>query len=120
MTSTETSDHMFWMALDKLVSSSKVVVDRPKGTHHPRFDEIIYPLDYGFLDGTSAMDGTGIDVFVGSGATERVNAVICTVDCMKRDSEIKILLGCDESEMEVVLSFLNQGPMKGILIRREA
>jgi inorganic pyrophosphatase len=42
----------FWEALDTLVSSSKLVIDRPKGTHHPRFSEIIYPVDYGYLENT--------------------------------------------------------------------
>lgn len=44
------------------------------------------------LDGQAeAMDGAGIDVWVGS-AKKQVDAIMCIVDLMKRDSEIKILI----------------------------
>ena len=56
----------FWAALDKLVETSEIVIDRAKGTPHPRYTEYIYPLDYGYLDGTSSMDGEGIDLWLGS------------------------------------------------------
>ena len=42
-----------------------------------------------------------------------------TVDWMKRDSEIKILIGCTEEEKEIVYKTHNETEfMKGILIRR--
>lgn len=64
------------------------------------------------------MDGSGIDVWVGS-AEKKVNAVICTVDLMKRDSEIKILIGCTEEELKIVYETHNESEnMKGVLIRR--
>lgn len=64
------------------------------------------------------MDGSGIDVWVGS-AEKKVNAVICTVDLMKRDSEIKILIGCTEEELKIIYETHNESEnMKGILIRR--
>ncbi len=37
------------------------------------------------------MDGAGIDVWVGSG-DKTVDAIMCIVDLMKKDSEIKILI----------------------------
>lgn len=108
----------FWSAIDKLVSKSKVIIDRPKGTQHPRFD-FSYPLDYGYLENTSSMDGGGIDVWVGSGNTGLCDAIICTVDLLKNDSEIKLLLGCTEQEKETALRFHNDSEyMKGIMIRR--
>lgn len=78
----------FWTALDELVSSSEIVIDRPKGSAHPRFPAFIYKVDYGYLKDTSSMDGAGIDVWVGSGE-KKIDAVICVVDLRKRDSEIK-------------------------------
>lgn len=111
------SDTAFWMAIDKLVSESKVVIDRPKGTKHPRFD-FIYPLDYGYLKNTSSMDGGGIDVWSGSN-TNLCDAIICTVDLFKKDSEIKLLLGCTEEEKEIAMRFHNDSEyMKGVMIRR--
>ena len=108
----------FWNALDELVNTSEIVIDRPKGSAHPRFPDFIYRVDYGYLKNTASMDGGGIDVWVGSDG-KRIDAVMCIVDLMKRDSEIKILIGCTEEEkMEVYRTHNETQFMKGILIRR--
>ena len=108
----------FWSAIDELVSSSEIVIDRPKGSAHPRFPDFIYKVDYGYLKDTSSMDGAGIDVWVGSGE-KKVDAIMCIVDLTKRDSEIKILIGCTEEEkLEVYKTHNETEYMKGILIRR--
>ena len=52
----------FWAAIDRLVSESQVIIDRAKGSKHPRYD-FVYSMDYGYLQGTSSMDGGGIDVW---------------------------------------------------------
>ena len=108
----------FWEALDKLVSNSEIVIDRPKGSAHPRFPNFIYKVDYGYLKDTTSMDGAGIDVWVGSG-NKKIDAIMCIVDLMKKDSEIKILIGCTEEEkMEVYRTHNETQYMKGIIIRR--
>ena len=108
----------FWLALDQLVESSEIVIDRPKGSAHPRYPDIIYQLDYGYLKNTASMDGEGIDVWLGTGE-RKVDAVMCTVDLVKRDSEIKILIGCTEAEKVYIDEHYNvDATMKGILIRR--
>ena len=115
----ETYNESFWKAADKLVSSGKIVIDRPKGSRHPRFPNMEYKVDYGYIENTLSMDGGGIDVWLGSLADKKVNAIICTVDLMKKDSEIKLLIGCTEEEMNTVHEFHNDSEfMKGILIRR--
>lgn len=112
-------DNDFWKAIDTLVSSGKIVIDRPKGSAHPRFPNIKYKVDYGYIENTSSIDGGGIDVWLGSLAAKQVNAIICTVDLMKKDSEIKLLIGCTEEEINTVYEFHNDSEfMKGILIRR--
>ena len=112
------NNRAFWCALDQLVAGSEIVIDRPKGTAHPRYPEFIYRVDYGFLKATSAMDDAGIDVWVGSGKKE-IDAIMCIVDLMKRDSEIKILIGCTEEEKAIICKTHNETEfMKGILIRR--
>ena len=60
------TESTFWPVLDRLVATSKIVIDRPKGSPHPRHPSFRYPLDYGYLQGTLAPDGDGIDVWVGS------------------------------------------------------
>lgn len=108
----------YWQALDDLVATCKLVVDRPKGSAHPRFPSFIYPLDYGYLDGTSAMDGGGIDVWVGSLPDRTFNAIVCTVDLSKNDAEVKLMLGCSEEDIALILEVLNVGPMSAIAVRR--
>ena len=108
----------FWDTLDELVNNSEIIIDRPKGSAHPKYPDFIYRVDYGYLTNTSSMDGAGIDVWVGSGE-RKVNAVMCIVDLQKKDSEIKILIGCTEEEKSIVYETHNKTPfMKGILIRR--
>lgn len=108
----------FWEALDELAANSEIVIDRPKGTAHPKYPDFIYKVDNGYLKGTSSMDGAGIDVWVGSGE-KKIDAIMCIVDLMKKDSEIKILIGCTEEEKASVYETHNETPfMKGVLIRR--
>lgn len=108
----------FWNALDKLVAQSEIIIDRPKGTAHPKYPDFIYEVEYGYLKNTSSMDGGGIDVWVGTGE-KKIDAIICIVDLMKRDSEIKILIGCTEEEKAIVYETHNETDfMKGILIER--
>lgn len=112
-------DQTFWEAIDTLVKESKVVIDRPKDSSHPRFPDMVYPVDYGYLENTTSPDGNGIDVYQGTGFSRKVDAVLCTVDLVKRDSEIKLLIGCTTEEKRIILDFHNNSEyMKGILIER--
>lgn len=108
----------FWTILDDLVASSTVTIDRPKGTAHPKWGHIIYPLDYGYLEKTTAMDGGGIDVWIGSLPGHRVTGVITTVDLNKRDAEVKILVGCTSAEAEAALATHNTFSQAGLLCLR--
>ena len=50
---------------------------------------------------------------------KEITGIICIVDMLKRDSEIKILIGCTEEETAIVYETHNEtDSMKGILIRR--
>jgi inorganic pyrophosphatase len=116
---TPTNNAQFWAALDRLTAQSGIVIDRPKGSRHPKYPDFLYPVDYGYLANTHAMDGGGIDVWKGT-AGDTIDAVICTVDLLKRDSEIKILVGCSEEEKRIIFEAHNNSEyMKGIMIRRE-
>lgn len=116
---TDTYNTDFWRTLDELVRQSKIIIDRPKGTAHPKFPDFIYKVDYGYLENTSSMDGAGIDVWVGTEESKSIDAIMCIVDTMKKDSEIKILIGCTEEEKEIIYKTHNETQyMKGILIKR--
>ena len=111
----------FWRALDRLIYESEIVIDRPKGSCHPKYRDMIYPLDYGYLKNTSSMDGQGIDVWCGSQREKSLRAIVVIVDLWKRDSEIKLLIGTTEEEARTVYDFHNNNgdAMQGILIPRE-
>lgn len=113
------ADDLFWQRLEQLVAQCRVVIDRPAGSIHPRYADFRYPHDYGYLEGTLAMDQGGIDVWRGSLHEQTVSAVICTVDLVKKDAELKILLGCTEEEAREILAVHNSGPQSGILLLRE-
>lgn len=108
----------FWQHLDRLVNECPPIIDRPAGSAHPRYPEFIYPHDYGYLSGTCAVDGGGIDVWRGSGDPTRVTAVICCVDLVKHDAELKLLLGCLPSEAGEIVAIHNGGGQSAIMLRR--
>ena len=92
--------------VDQLIASTKIVIDRPRGSVHPRFE--------------ASMDGGGTDVWVSTDPAGEVNVVLCVVDLMNGDSEIKILIGCTKQEKERIYQLHNETQfMKGILIQRE-
>ncbi|MBR6185190.1 MAG: inorganic pyrophosphatase [Clostridia bacterium] len=39
-------------------------IDRPLGSSHPRHPEMVYPINYGYVDGIYAGDGAEQDVYV--------------------------------------------------------
>ncbi|NMD54862.1 MULTISPECIES: inorganic pyrophosphatase [Tsukamurella] len=102
----DTASDRYFLALDEIVRGSEVVIDRPRGSAHPRYPEVVYPLDYGYLAATIGGDGDGIDVFVGSATGAGVVAVALTSDPRKRDTEIKVLIDCGPDEVEHVRHFL--------------
>ena len=108
----------FWDYLEQLVASSQLKIDRPIGTCHPRYPELVYPMDYGYLEGTLAADGAGIDVWLGASGKRDLSGVILTVDLLKRDTEIKILLGCIAKEIQTILDFHNAKSMRAVLVCR--
>ena len=48
-----------------------------------------------------------------------MTAVICTVDMVKRDAEVKILLGCTDREAQEILGAHNTELMAGLLVERK-
>ena len=108
----------FWDYLDRLVESSQIIIDRPRGSTHPRYPEIVYPFDYGYLAETASSDGGGIDRWGGSLPGQKRNALLVIVDLQKRDSEIKLLLGCTPNEIDTIFNFQNSGEMRAELLLR--
>jgi inorganic pyrophosphatase len=97
----------------QLPITNPLIIDRPPGTSHPRYREMIYPLDYGYLENTTSSDGSGIDVWLGSlnsmtddQRAKTLTGILCTFDTVKRDAEIKLLIGCSEEDIRIIRHFL--------------
>lgn len=41
-----------------------VTVDRPLGSVHPKHNDIVYPINYGYVNGVFALDGEEQDVYI--------------------------------------------------------
>ncbi len=109
----------FWLYLQRLVDTSRVVLDRPRGSLHPRYGNQPYPVGYGYLAGTAAIDAGGVDIWVGSLHKMEVVGALCTVDLQKKDTELKILIDCTAGEIVEILRFVNQGDMRAVYLKRE-
>lgn len=109
----------FWEMLERIVEKSNLIIDRPQGSIHPKYSDIIYEINYGYLENTTSMDNGGIDCWCGSMQNKVVNGIVVTVDEVKNDSEIKILISCNEEEIKKIISFHNNQKMKGIYIKNE-
>jgi inorganic pyrophosphatase len=106
----------FWPRLAALLAEHPVVVDRPRGSTHPKKKGLVYPLDYGFVRGLRSGDGGGVDVWVGSLRSRRINGILCTLDLDKRDMEVKILIGCSAAERRKVLALHNRFSHRAVLV----
>lgn len=41
-----------------------VTVDRPLGSHHPKYKDMYYPINYGYIEGVIAPDGEEQDAYI--------------------------------------------------------
>jgi inorganic pyrophosphatase len=98
-------DTSFWRGMEQLIVTNAITIDRPKGNPHPHYPKLIYPLDYGYLENTTASDGDGIDVWMGSLNSKTLTGILCAFDKMKRDAEIKLLIGCTKDDIQVIQNF---------------
>ncbi len=109
----------FWQKLDTLLFSSKLVIDHPKNTCHKKHVNLVYPVDYGYLTDTSNDEGEPIAVYKGSLPSNLVSSIVVSADILKKDCEVKLLIGCTLEEERDILFFLNQTEFqKTVLMRR--
>jgi inorganic pyrophosphatase len=95
-----------WPRWDRVIAENGITIDRPRGSHHPDHPAIIYPIDYGYVNGTLGTDGNELDVFIGSASTRLVGTMI-TIDYRKGDTEFKLIYDCSPAEIYLVNGFIN-------------
>ncbi len=108
----------FWQKIDTIFSSNRLIITKQKGESHSIYKNLKYPVEYGSLDDTLPEE-SGISVFRGSNKAHAVDAVVIAADILKKDIEVKLLIGCTPEEEISILQFMNQTEFqKGILVRR--
>lgn len=117
---TAENDQFDWAAWEATILANGITIDRPHRTAHPRFPAIIYPINYGYINGTESTDGEEVDVFVGSAQNGLVGLLI-TTDHRKGDREIKLLYNCTPEEIYLCHGFINfdRRLMEGQLLLRQ-
>jgi inorganic pyrophosphatase len=99
-----------WEAWEGVIAARGVEIDRPRAKPHPRFPEVVYPLDYGYVPGTLSSDGEAIDVFVGTAprlaGCDLVGAIL-TRDHRQGKREWKLLWRCTPPEIYCAHGFLS-------------
>ncbi len=112
--------HFRWQAWEQWIRAAGLTIDRPLLAAHPVWKEIVYPMNYGFVNGTTASDGEGVDIFVGTEPLGLVGLIV-TYDVRKGDREVKLLYDCAPGEIYTAQGFLNfdQTRMAGFLVLRQ-
>ena len=93
----------------------KVIVDRPLGSSHPKYPDLVYPINYGYIEGIVGGDGEwqdayilGIDVPV-----SEFHGVVIAVIHRKNDCEDKWVVAPNRvsftrDEIELAVRFQEQ------------
>jgi len=112
-------DHFSWAHWDRCIEQRGVTLDRPFGTAHPNHPSVVYPLDYGFLPGTTGPDGEPVDVFLGTG-TQGLVGLLLTTDHRQGDRDVKLLVDCTPPEIYTAHGFINYDRrlLEGVLVLR--
>lgn len=99
---------LFWQKLDTILLSSSIVLDYPKGSHHPVFTALTYPVDFAHLeDAFDDKSGKRISIYRGSGP-HKVVGIVISADVLEKECFVTVLVGCSEEERHDVLEFMNQ------------
>ncbi len=96
---------------DFLGAMIEVEFDRPLGSVHPKFPDMVYPLNYGFVPDTKAGDGDPIDVYyLSSDKPLKTVSAQCIGYVHRKDDNEDKLIASDgtkytEAELESKLEF---------------
>lgn len=99
------------------------IVDRPMGSRHPEYPHILYPINYGYVEGVFAADGEEQDVYVlgADKPLERFEGKVIAIYRRQNDLEDKWIVEVDgrdytDDEILSAIAFQEQY-FKGELIR---
>lgn len=81
----------------------KVYVDRPKGSVHPKYSDIIYPINYGYIKEIKAADNEYQDVYV-LGENKSINYCNCKIFAVverENDIEDKLIATTNDKDYSI-------------------
>jgi len=74
-----------------------IIIDRPAGSKHPK-EDLIYPINYGYIPDTIAEDGHEIDVYVIDSTVPAKRTRVKIIGIIKRNNDIERKLVGIESD----------------------
>jgi len=108
----------FWQKIDSLCLTGDFKCQYNIGDVNEEYPNIVYPVKFGSLVMMNENDDN-IHCFMGKHGHE-CDAVVISANLLEKNITVKVLLGCDETEKQEILVFLNQlDSQKTVLIRRE-
>ena len=102
----------------------KVIIDRPLGSRHPEYDDLVYPVNYGYAEGVPGGDGEEQDVYVlgADGPLTEFEGKVIAVYHRFNDDEDKWIVaadGKDRADEEILKEIeFTEKFFKGELIRK--
>ena len=87
--------------LEKMIGQTvEVFIDRPIGFVHPNHENIVYPMNYGYIKEITAVDGEYQDVYVlgENNAIAHCNGKVYAVVERENDIEDKLIVTTDDKE----------------------
>lgn len=109
---------------DIIGKSVSGVIDRPMGTAHPRCPDMIYPVNYGYVEGVFAGDGAEQDIYLlgADKPQDRFSGKVIAVYHRLNDCEDKWIVsadGRDHSDSEILSAIEFQEKFfDGVLYRK--
>ncbi|MFH1561560.1 MAG: inorganic pyrophosphatase [Patescibacteria group bacterium] len=104
----------------------KIKIDRPIGSVHPRFDEIKYTSNCGYLEGVKAPDGDDLDAYllnVGEPVSDYQGVVVAIVHRISDDDDKLVVVpkgqSISDEEIEKQVEFQEKWSKSGHVIIRK-
>ena len=74
-------------------SPVRFVIDRPRGSPHPEFPDLIYEVDYGYIPDTRSGDGEELDAYIfGPSGACRDGQGFCVGAILREDNDDKLIV----------------------------
>jgi inorganic pyrophosphatase len=90
----------------------EIIIDRPLGSHHPKYHDMIYPINYGYLPNTKSNDNEEIDCYLlgVDKPVERFKGVCIAIIKRLDDNDDKLIMvpkgiNYTDSEIEELIYF---------------